>query len=275
MKKINTILICLGFTFGISAQTTNLGSPFSWNGKLESKNIPNEIMSGYDQAVIDAEDAINDLRKDRPWQFGYKYNVNYTLQNSGIWTTLPNGNRVWQLALESEGALTINLLFDNYNLPEGAYLYLYDIDHTNRVGAYTNRNNRSDGELGTELVHGDKIIVEYVEPSNVAGQGDFTITNVIHGYRSLDPIQNELAKGLNDAGDCNIDVNCPLGIGWENEIRSVALIVVGGSGICTGALINNTCDDGTPYFLTANHCTGGSTGSWAFSTENCISYKLP
>ena len=43
-------------------------------------------------------------------------------------------------------------------------------------------------------------------------------------------------------------MNCPLGIGWDNEIRSVAMIVVGGSGICTGALVNNTCNDGTPFF---------------------------
>ncbi|MFM9004995.1 MAG: trypsin-like peptidase domain-containing protein, partial [Flavobacteriales bacterium] len=36
-------------------------------------------------------------------------------------------------------------------------------------------------------------------------------------------------------------------------------------GICTGALVNNTANDGTPYILTANHCTQGSnTGNWVF-----------
>jgi hypothetical protein len=271
------MLSILVLSFCGVSQVTDLGSPLGWNGKLDTKNIPAERMPGYDQTIIDSEDAINDLSKDRPWRFGYKYNVNFSLQNSGNWTSLPNGDKVWQLILESKDAITINLLLDDYNLPEGAYLYLYDENHTNRVGAYTKRNNRLDGELGTELVHGEKIIVEYVEPSNVAGQGRFTITNVIHGYRSLDPIQRDLAKALNSSGDCNIDVNCPLGNGWDNEIRSVAMIVVGGSGICTGALINNTCDDGTAYFLTANHCTGGSTGSWAFrfnwqsppGTESC------
>ncbi|MFT4601372.1 MAG: lysyl endopeptidase [Arenicella sp.] len=264
MKKIYAIMACIGLSFGLYAQTTNLGSPLGWNGKLDDKNIPVEVMPGYDQATIDAEDVIDDEAKDAPWRFGYKYDVNYTPQNSGNWTTLPNGNRVWQLAIECEGAMTMNLLFDNYDLPKGAYLYLYDVDQTNRVGAYTQRNNRVDGELGTELVHGDKIIVEYVEPSNVSHAGNFTITNVIHGYRSLAPIQKDLAKALNQSGDCNIDVNCPLGIGWGDQIRSVAMIVVNGSGICTGALINNTCDDGTPYFLTANHCLGGGTGNWAF-----------
>ena len=277
MNKIYSSILIILFSLNLSSQTVDLGSPISWKGKLNSKNIPNVSMSGYNQALIDSEDAVNDISKDRPWRFGYKYDVNYTHQNSGSWTTLPNGNRVWQLAIECKNSLTINLLFENYNLPEGAYLYLYDVDQTNKVGAYTAKNNRTDGLLGTELVHGDKIIIEYFEPSTVKFQGAFTISSIVHGYRSLNPIQNSLSKALNSSGDCNIDVNCPLGIGWNNEINSVAMIVVNGSGICTGALINNTCNDGTPYFLTADHCLGGGTGSWAFrfnwqsppGTESC------
>ncbi len=277
MNKIYSILLIIFFSISFTAQTINLGSPIGWKGKLSAKNIPNEIMTGFDQTLTDSEDEVNDVSKDRPWRFGYKYDVNYNLQNSGQWTTLSNGNKVWQLAIECQNAITINLLFENYNLPEGAYLYLYDINQTNKVGAYTSKNNRQDGQLGTELVHGEKIVVEYVEPANVKYSGSFTISSIIHGYRSLNPIQNSLAKALNSSGDCNIDVNCPLGNGWDNEINSVAMIVVNGSGICTGALINNTCNDGTPYFLTANHCLGGGTGSWAFrfnwqsppGTESC------
>ncbi|MFL2570290.1 MAG: T9SS type A sorting domain-containing protein [Parvicellaceae bacterium] len=277
MKKILLLIACISMFSFLNAQTVNLGDPIGWNGKLESKDVPVSVMPGYNQTAIDAQDIIDDQAKNKPWRFGYKYAVNFNFNNSGVWSTLPNGDKIWQLAIECKNALTVNLLFKNYHLPQGASLYLYDVKQTNRVGAYTQRNNRADGELGTELVHGDKIIVEYFEPSAVAGQGAFTITNVIHGYRSLDPIQKDLAKALNSSGDCNIDVNCPLGNGWDNEIRSVAMIVVGGSGICTGALINNTCDDGTPYFLTANHCLGGGTGSWAFrfnwkspsGTESC------
>ena len=278
MKKVFSLLTVVLMSSALLAQTTNLGSPFGWKNKLPIKNVPVEIMPGYDQAAIDAEDIIDDQTKDHPWRFGYKYQTNYTLENAGIWSTLPNGDKVWQLAISCPDAMTINLLIENYNLPEGAYLYLYDIDQTNRVGAYTSRNNKADGLLGTELVHGSQIIVEYYEPASVAGQGSFTITDVVHGYRSLKTIQDDLwGKALNQSGDCNIDVNCPLGIGWEDQINSVAMIVVSGSGICTGALINNACDNGIPYFLTANHCLGGSTGSWALrfnwqsppGTESC------
>ncbi|UKN01137.1 T9SS type A sorting domain-containing protein [Paracrocinitomix mangrovi] len=278
MKKIYSMVAILGFLVNSFAQVTDMGGPIAWKGKLDSKNVPVQIMPGYDQVAIDAEDVVNDQFKDQPWRFGYKYAVSYDLNSSGHWTTLPNGDRVWQLGIKCPNALTVNLLLENFNLPKGAYLYLYDKDQTNRVGAYTSRNNRNDGLLGTELIIGEEIIVEYFEPAEVSGQGSFTITDVVHGYRSLKTIQNDLLqKALNSSGDCNIDVNCPLGASWGDQIRSVAMIVVSGSGICTGALINNTCDDGTPYFLTANHCLGGNTGSWAFrfnwesppGTESC------
>ena len=280
MKYIKIPFLPIFFLFLVSnifSQITDLGNPISWNGKLSNIHIPTEIMPSFDRSQIDAEDLINDALKDRPWRFGFKYDVNLTTKNSGVWTNLPNGGKLWQLSIECNNALTINLLLENYDLPKGASLYLYDIDKTNRVGAYTSRNNRKDGELGTELVHGEKIIVEYYEPASVETSGYFKIANVIHGYRNLSQVQDNFLRALNSSGDCNIDVNCPLGIGWDNEIRSVAMIVVGGSGICTGALINNTCNDGTPYFLTANHCLGGSTGSWAFrfnwesppGTESC------
>lgn len=263
-KKL--LLICaLAVVSGTStAQTTNLGGPLSWKSNARYDQIDSKELRGFDASTIAAEDAVNDLNKSQPWRFGYKYDTDYSLTNSGTWETMPDGGRVWRLELISDGAITMNLLLENVHLPAGASLYLFDDEKTNRVGAYTARNNREDGLLGTELMHGDHMIVEYFEPANVAGQGSFTISNVIHGYRTLTGIQDELTRSLNSSGNCNIDVNCELGDLWKNQIRSAAMIVVGGNGICSGALINNTCNDGTPYFLTANHCLGGSTGNWAF-----------
>jgi len=31
-----------------------------------------------------------------------------------------------------------------------------------------------------------------------------------------------------------------------------------------GALINNSCEDGRPLMLSANHCLSGGVSSWAF-----------
>lgn len=277
MKNSVLSLAMLFLAFFSFSQVTDMGGPIGWKGKINpSKATPVHTMSGFDLTAIQAEDVLNDAAKNAPWRFGFTHKTDIKF-SEGIWMDLPGGNKLWRTEISSEGAMTMNLLLENVHIPQGAHLYLYDKDQTNRVGAYTSRNNRDDGLLGTELVHGDHIVVEYFEPAAVSGQGTFTIESVIHGYRSLDRVQQDLLKGLNDSGDCNIDVECPLGTGWENEIRSVAMIVVGGSGICTGALINNTCEDGRPLFLTANHCLGGNTGSWAFrfnwkspdGTESC------
>ena len=95
------------------------------------------------------------------------------------------------------------------------------------------------------------------------GKGSLSIKEIIHGYRT----EKDFNKALNDSGNCSLDVNCPIG----NEIdpikdemkRSVAMMISGGSGFCTGALINNTANNGTPYFLTANHCYSDPS-TWAF-----------
>ena len=148
MKRF-TILFLFFCSISLHSQTIDLGQPNGWNGRIiTKKNIPVKVMSRFNQSLINSEDVINDALKDRPWRFGYKYDVNYSTKNSGIWTTLPNGDKLWQLSIECKNALTINLILENYYLPKGAYLYLYDEDRTNKVGAYTSINNKEDGELG-------------------------------------------------------------------------------------------------------------------------------
>jgi hypothetical protein len=73
-------------------------------------------------------------------------------------------------------------------------------------------------------------------------------------------------------------VNCPEGTDWQIEKKSVALIIDGGSAACTGALVNNTANDGTPYFLTANHCLGNPS-NWIYlfnhESANCTGSSGP
>ncbi|MEO8399460.1 MAG: serine protease, partial [Ignavibacteriaceae bacterium] len=62
---------------------------------------------------------------------------------------------------------------------------------------------------------------------------------------------------------------CPTGNGWQNERNSVALIIANGHA-STGALMRNTCNTNTPYFLTANHVyddAGGNVSSWVFQFQ--------
>jgi hypothetical protein len=267
MFKIFTTVLCFCFfcfSSFIIAQTTNKGYPTSWLIKQQLRAAEYHKMPAFDLAKQQKIDAINDASGQHPWQFGYEHQVQLNLSNSGTWNTLPNGDRIWQIEFESENALSLNLLFDDFYMPVGASMYIFNPQSKEIRGAYTAANNNADRMLGTTLLQGQNMILEYYEPYAQKGQGQLSVSMVVHGYRNLGSYDYVKAiKGLNDAGDCNHDVLCPLGIGWENQINSVAMIIVGGSGSCTGALINNTSNDGTPYFLSANHC-GTSPGNWVF-----------
>lgn len=265
MKSICTLfLLCFLSTTIITAQTTNLGAPKSWSIKQNHTTIDYHLMPTFDLNRVQQEDAANLANGIKTWRFGYEHRVNFTLQNSGTWTTLSNGDRLWQIVLESKGAMTMNVVFEHFEIPQGATLYLHNPRNKTYLGAYTHSNITADKMLGTNLIAGDYAIIEYYEPAAVAGQGILETGLVVHGYRNLNTHPAAPAKVLNASGPCNIDVNCPLGLSWQDQINSVAITIVGGSSACTGALINNTRNDGTPYFLTANHCGTNNAGAWVF-----------
>src|SRR5690606_7383200 len=184
------------------------------------------------------------------------------LHNSGTWTELENGDRIWKLSIKAKDALTINFVFDQYHLPEGGKVFVYDIDKKQLLGSFTNANTSPENSLGVGFIFSDQLIISYHEPAAVAGQGYLHINNVTHGYRNVLLKHKGEEKGpFGNAKACNVNVNCPEGLPYGIQKRSVALIVVGNNGHCSGALVNNTSQDLTQYFLTANHCVG-TPGNW-------------
>ncbi|WP_053002547.1 T9SS type A sorting domain-containing protein [Kordia jejudonensis] len=270
MKKI-ILLVLLAFIFQATAQNLR-PKPESWNLSEIEKVTPIELPRP-NLAPLQAEDAVNDMDKSIPWRFGYDHFVDFGLSNAGKWHNLPNGDRIWRINFISPNALTMNLIFDRYNIPIGGKVYIYNDDRSEILNVFTHEHNSPEEILGTWMVQGENIWIEYFEPKKVKGQGRLNIGNVIHGYRTL---QNHSSDGnpeaINDSGACNVDVNCDISAFnstahdiKEDVKKSVGMIVVGGgTGICTGSLVNNTNNDGTPYFLTANHCLGGSVAGWAF-----------
>ena len=263
MKLKFSLITFLFIALSSLAQVTNQGNPVSWDLNLSSDGVAVKNLPEFDMDQVKAEDEINDGKPESPWRFGYTHSVDFGIDD-GTWTELENGDRIWRLLVESPGALSLNFIFDDFYIPQGGKLYLYSDDKKDLLGAYTSTQNQESAILGTWLVSGDKVWLEYYEPIGVLNQGRLHIAKATHGYRNA---SDRNSKGLNDSGDCNLDVNCSIGDDWEDlknhNKKSVALIIMGGS-VCTGALINNTENDGTPYFLTANHCYGGDEATWAF-----------
>lgn len=263
MKKITLLSFFLVFS-GVFSQVTNEGQPLSW--KLNSiRSVAPIVMQEIDLQSLVAEDQINDSQRDVPWRFGEEILVNLDLNNSGVWDVLDNGDRIWRINIQSAGAKTLNFIFNDFFLPPGGSLYVYNDERTDLLGAYTATQNRTDRQLGTWFVDGDNIWLEYFEPRSQRDKGSLHLAKVVHGYRSVS--QNFANRGLNDSGPCNLDVDCSIGADFDDikDVlkRSVALFILGGA-VCSGTLINNTENNNAPYFLTANHCNNGNTGSWAF-----------
>ncbi|MUU77027.1 T9SS type A sorting domain-containing protein [Winogradskyella endarachnes] len=253
--------------FSFAQQIPEDVKPPSWQYKSLSTPRAFKLPSFNLQALID-EDKVNDTNKSIPWRFGHQLYVGHNFNSVGEWTTLENGDRIWRMAYTSEGALTLNFMFDVFNIPEGAKLYVYNSDKTDLLRPFSHYNNNEENVLGTWMVEGNEAIVEYYQPANVTGTASIVVGSVVHGYRTAKSYQ----KALGDSGDCNQDVDCDispttdpysLNTVKENVKKAAGMLVTGGSGFCSGTLVNNTNNDGTPYFITANHCSGGE-GSWAF-----------
>ena len=230
-----------------------------------------------DRAAALAEDAVR-AEGDLPPRFALPQKVALTPETAGTWEDLDTRFTMWRLRVNSPGAMSLNLGFTAYRLPKGGRLTIYPADVTGAddprgVRMFTAADNEEHGELWTPVVVADDIVVELVLPKESRWDYDLVLGSVNRGYRffgeSLEKLRQE------KAGTCNVDVVCPEGDAWRLEINSVGVISTGGTTFCTGFMVNNTAGDGTPYFMTANHCgiSAGNAASlvvyWNFQSPTC------
>ncbi|MBU0489792.1 MAG: trypsin-like peptidase domain-containing protein [Bacteroidetes bacterium] len=262
MKKLFTLIV-LGFAIAsLQAQISESGTPFSFDKRISDDDLQQTSTPGFDVNALVAEDLITDQIKDIPWRFGQNFYQTLNCQSDGEWTLLPDGSKIWRLKIFSKGAYHINLAFDDFYLPEGSKLYVYNTDHSHVIGAFTSTQNNIERKFATTLVKGETIIVEYNAPAEVDEAPALQISRITHGYRDAYAYAD---KGLGSSGSCNNNVVCPEAAGWENQIRAACMLVTGGSGFCSASLVNNTAENGTPYVLTAHHCaTSNDFAQWIF-----------
>ena len=267
-SRFVVMLFLIGVAFlilgqSLVAQLSVGGRPPSFSRALKSE-VQTALMGDVDVEALLAEDKI-EQQMGLPFRFGYPFDVEYTMDNSGTWDILPDGGRIWRLEISCPGAYSINLIYDYFWLPERAEFYIYNGDRSMVLGAFTSQNNKRHRQFATGLVRGDNCMLEYHEPPDVERPGIINISRIVHGYKNLFSYKDaDDALGFGSSGSCNNNVNCPEGEPWQSEKRAVAMIVTqGGSRICSGALVNNVRQDLTPYFLTAEHCLGGES-TWIF-----------
>lgn len=187
----------------------------------------------------------------KSFRFAHPFDVSLTPENSGKWYNTSELN-VWQLRIRSAGAYSLNLIFDQFILPENARLFLISAKTGEVKGAFTSANNSESNVLAIEPLEGDEITIQYEEPVSVDFPGKLRVSKVAHDFMGILGYDPRIPLGL--SGTCNVNVNCDMVNGTENIRDAVCRIIIDGSSICTGTLMNNTSLDGTPYVLTAFHC---------------------
>ena len=238
MKNQFYFILFLNLIFGLQTQI-----PYSFSNSLEKINpiILPEIKLDL---LLEQE---NQDESNSPYKYGEKIAVNINPINSGKWVETSNGTRIWRVHIQSNNAFGIKPSFNNFFIPEGSELFIYSKDRSTVLGPFTHLDNHISNLFGTELIEGNNIIIEYIEPQNVLIEPQINLYEIVHAYKNLFNYMNE------NNNRCNNNVACADADPYEDQVNSVIFLDMGGY-ICSAALINNTSFDLTPYVLTAEHC---------------------
>ncbi|MCW5983339.1 MAG: trypsin-like peptidase domain-containing protein [Bryobacteraceae bacterium] len=204
----------------------------------------------------------------------------------GRWDALPDGRRIWRIAIESPAAIETRVHFAEFSVGAGR-VWVYGAGAGAASEPYSGQGPFGDGDFWSAAVEGDAIAIEY-EPEQ-AGPAEeappFRISELAHVWTPSAPAPADpgaeageqaasLTSGAPQVATCHLDFKCYSQ--WQQTGSGVAhMRFVSDEDrkiyVCSGALLNTRASSLVPYFLTANHCI--STDSEARSLETYWLYE--
>jgi len=213
--------------------------------------------SASDIAALRAANA----RGDGPAELGIVREVQPVAIAAAASVVANSARFQWRGSVHVEGAARVRVRLDDVDLPEGARLWIYGAsgDAVAFDGSLAHER-----KLWTPSVAGDTATIEVDAPSVAAFR--------IGGVADIRPYAEVIATG----SECVSDVSChSTGNGLDRAISFYTFVAGTGVYACTGGLVNNSKSDGTPYFLTANHCIRNESSAssveayWDFRSSAC------
>jgi V8-like Glu-specific endopeptidase len=150
----------------------------------------------------------------------------------------------------------------NVQLPPGSFVWAYGDDGIAQGPVAASVATREDG-LWCPSVRGGSVWIEVQVPVSSLARGgscSFAIDRALEIFELDESGQPAVLTADKVRGDtsCLVDVNCvDTSTAIANASKGIGrmFFVSNGSGfVCTGGLVNDRGNSGTPYFLTANHC---------------------
>ncbi|MCF0075216.1 hypothetical protein LZD49_32335 [Dyadobacter sp. CY261] len=164
-----------------------------------------------------------------------------------------------RFAIDLPKATTVSISFERFWLPRHCELHIYNGKGT-VAGPITSNENKADLKWGSPIFNGGKIWIEIKLPLRERPELQLIIGSAAFGYKSISKV-----FGFGDSANCQDNKNV-LCYGYSVQRNAICLILSGnGTAICSGSLVNNTCNDNKPYVLTANHCAlAEGFNTWRF-----------
>ncbi len=196
---------------------------------------------------------------------------------------------VWTAAVKIPGATALRLHLTGVDLPEGAQMFVYNLAGQ-AFGPYTGRGPLGTGDMHTNTVFGEQILLQVHSPADFDRAPNLTLAEVgVMGARFTAPrygprgvYDDEMKAVVGNASNlCSNNANCVVNAACQSSaVVNTAKDAVAGmlfqSGasfyICTGGLVADSVTTSViPYFLTANHCISAS--GEASSLETYFDYQ--
>lgn len=259
MRRLYLIITLISIAISIHGQvrisyqpTTNQLTKINKINAVTRSSVDKIVLPIFDVLQILKEDSLNQIDVDIPFRFGKGFDTNLSLNKNGSWQNTEEG-RVWTMSFHSSGAKSLNFIFNDFYLPEGAELYIVNTDKTVLYGPVTSSCIPEDGFFMTDLIAGEDVSIYLFEPGEHMGQSRLKISKIVHAYRGVSINADGEMRSSDDLLPCHNDVACFSD--WASESKAVALVLLAnGTSLCSGALIMSADYSFRPYFLSAFHC---------------------
>ena len=270
LLKTTLLFIALSWVSLSFAQSVD---PRIQSTKLSLSEVELVLLPSVDNAALLAAELDRRGPGIAP-RFAETFEVDITPETHGNWEVHSNGTSTWRLRIRSEEAYSLNLGFTTFVMPEAGTLILYDSKYDQIMGPFTPADNEEHEQLWTPIFDGEELVIEVNIPTSQRANLGLRLKSINHDFIGFSEMSIL-------SGSCNLDVICGAADGWaivdqyRDIIQSVAVIGLNGGTFCTGFLINNTREDCTPYFMTANHCgiNNGNAPSlvayWNYENSTC------
>jgi hypothetical protein len=250
MRKLNylIILILVIGKINIFGQIDYGGMPYSL--RQTALKSSTDLVS-FNASKLNISKLKEEDKGKLPLRYAVFEEVDIDIRTEGTSENVSDG-KIWMYKISSPNAKSLNLVFNTFNIPEGAKVFVYNSGEV-VYGAFTKENNKDGGTFTIRDMPGNELTIEYFEPSRASFKGEILLGEIGKAYRD---ISND--EEISEEDVSLIDINCTEGDRSQLIKHAVARMAFGGY-LCSGALINNLNNDGTPYFLTAHHCISDQT----------------